>query len=168
MKNTLFTLMILVAMPCLKAQTLDDKSFDFWLGKWDLTWTGPNGTLEKGTNHIHTIMDGKVIQENFEALTGAQKGFKGISISVYTPASKSWHQTWMDNQSSNINLMGASDGDKRIFQTEEVVVNGKKITSRMVFYDITENSFTWDWEQSNDKELTWNLGWRINYKRAQD
>jgi len=168
MKNALLTLLILTSSLGLKAQSLDEHTFDFWLGKWDLTWAGPNGAIEKGTNHIHTILDGKVIQENFEALTGSQKGFKGISISVYNPNSKAWRQTWMDNQSTNINLIGKADRDKKIFQTGEVEINGVKTTSRMAFYNITADSFVWDWEQSNDSGTSWNLVRRINYKRAQD
>lgn len=168
MKNTFLILLILTSNLGLKAQSLDEHTFDFWLGKWNLTWTGPNGAIEKGSNHIHTILDGKVIQENFEALTGSQKGFKGISISVYNSNAKTWRQTWMDNQSANINLMGKTDGDKRIFQTSEFEINGVKTTSRMVFYDITADSFVWDWEQSNDGGNSWSLAWRINYKRAQD
>jgi hypothetical protein len=35
----------------------------------------------------------------------------------------------------------------------------------MVFYDIKKDSFTWDWEGTQDGGETWNLLWRINYTR---
>ena len=35
----------------------------------------------------------------------------------------------------------------------------------MVFYDIGENSLTWDWESSLDGGETWKLQWRIFYIR---
>ena len=145
----------------INAQTIPASQYDFWIGKWDLTWEQPNGNMGKGTNHIHKILDGKVIQENFEATEGQLKGFKGASISVYNPAQKSWRQAWADNQGGYLNFIGEIEGDRKIFKT----VNDEEKISRMVFYDITENSLTWDWEKSTDGGKTWQLSWRIFYKR---
>jgi hypothetical protein len=43
---------------------------------------------------------------------------------------------------------------------------GGTIISRMVFYDISEDSFTWDWESSTDDGDNWTLNWRIEYSRV--
>ena len=149
-----------------KAQTNPETTYDFWIGTWNLTWTGANGQEEKGRNTITKILDGKVIQENFEALEGAQKGYKGKSMSVYNPASKTWYQTWVDNQGANINFTGEVDGERKIFKTATQNRNGQQIISRMVFYNITQNSFMWDWESTADGGKTWKLNWRIRYNRA--
>lgn len=148
------------------AQSNPENSFNFWVGTWDLTWQGANGVTEKGRNVITKVLDGKVIQENFEALEGAQKGYQGMSISVYNPNTKTWHQTWMDNQGGNINFTGEIDGERKIFKTAPQKRNGQEVISRMVFYDITKDAFNWDWESTTDDGKTWNLNWRINYKRV--
>ena len=44
---------------------------------------------------------------------------------------------------------------------------GNEVFQRMVFKDIEDNSFTWDWESSSDIGENWNLQWRINYKRKE-
>jgi hypothetical protein len=49
-------------------QAQDGSEFDFWVGKWDLSWKYGDGSEGKGTNHIMKTLDGKVIQENFEAI----------------------------------------------------------------------------------------------------
>lgn len=139
--------------------------FDFWIGEWDLTWDSNDGNTGKGTNKIIKILDGKVIQENFVATEGSIKGFKGTSISVYNPNSKSWHQAWADSQGGYFNFIGERDGDNKIFKTIPKKQEEKEIILRMVFYDITDNSLTWDWERSEDGGKTWSLRWRINYKR---
>ncbi len=147
----------------------DSSDFDFWLGKWDLTWDAGDGATGKGVNHIHKTLDGTVIQENFEATdAGSITGFKGMSISVFNPNNSSWHQAWADNQGGYFNFIGEIHSDRRIFKAEPRTVEDKVIVLRMVFYDIKEEGFTWDWERSEDGGETWNLRWRIQYKKATD
>ncbi len=143
-------------------------AFDFWVGKWALTWDEGNGSVGKATNNIVKILDDKVIQENFEVLEGAQKGFKGTSISVYNPKTKQWHQAWADNQGSYFDFTGDIEGDKKIFKTRTIEKEGKKITQRMVFYNIQKERMTWDWESSSDGGESWKLLWRINYKKVNE
>lgn len=136
----------------------------FWIGEWALTWDNADGTKGKGTNRIEKILDGKVIQENFQDTNG----FKGTSISVYSPQNKSWHQAWADNQGGYFDLLGSTDGDKRMFQTKMRESGDNKIIQRMVFYEITRDAFKWDWEMSADNGNTWTLQWRIFYGRVKN
>lgn len=140
----------------------DSTLFDFWVGEWNLTWDNADGTKGKGYNKIEKTLDGKVIQENFRDTNG----FKGTSISVYNSRNKTWHQAWADNQGGYFDLLGSSEGDRRIFQTQVKESNGRKIIQRMVFYDIETDSFKWDWESSQDNGQSWTLQWRISYSRV--
>ncbi len=164
MKNLVATFSLYcVAIFNLHAQ--DGTEFDFWVGDWNLTWEYPDGSQGTGTNHIIKTLDGKVLQENFQATdSGAYSGFKGTSISVYNPNSKSWHQAWADNQGGYFNFTGIVENGQRIFQTSGTGTEGKPIL-RMRFYQIQDNSLTWDWERSTDDGQTWELRWRIYYKR---
>ena len=166
-KISCIVLLLVVSQATVRAQDKLENAFDFWVGKWDLTWKGANGKTEKGTNVITKTLDGKVIQENFRAIEGAQKGYKGVSISVFNPNTKVWYQTWMDNQGGNINFTGDFDGEKKIFKTAEQTINGVKTISRMVFHSFRKDGFTWDWESSSDGGATWNINWQINYTKAQ-
>lgn len=157
-------LLLFTTNACAQTSTFTSKDstlFDFWVGKWSLTWQNADGTLGKGENFIEKTLDGKVIQENFRDV----KGFKGTSISVFNPQKLTWHQAWADNAGGFINLMGEVEGEKRIFKTSPRTVNGNTVIARMVFYDIKSDSFIWDWEQSKDGGQSWSLNWRINYQR---
>jgi hypothetical protein len=91
----------------------DPGLFDFWLGRWNLTWKNQNGTEGRGTNLIERVLDGQVIRENFEDV----KGFKGMSLSVLNARTKTWRQAWVDNQGGYIDLEVFVEGDKRGFRT---------------------------------------------------
>lgn len=162
MKQLLIFLMVGFIYSPSDMEEMDGSSFDFWLGDWELSWKDPSGGTGKGTNKIVTILDGKVIQEHFVATEGQYKGMKGTSISVFNPNQKSWHQTWQDNQGGNIVLTGREEDGKKYFETK---MNNEK-QSRMVFYDFTEEGFTWDWESTQDGGKTWNLNWQIFYTKA--
>lgn len=148
------------------AQSDIGKWFDFWVGKWDASWDEGEGNLGRGTNTITKTLDGTVIQEDFVITEGQQKGFKGMSLSVFGATSKQWHQAWADNQGGYYNLIGERNADVRIFKTLARMSDGKEIVQRMVFKEIKSDSFTWDWEKTEDGGRTWKLEWRINYKKA--
>lgn len=169
----LFILIFALSITKVYAQTSTaeiepDKYFDFWLGTWDLTWEDADGSIAYGTNHIERILDGNVIMENFEALSGAYEGFKGKSYSVYNSDLNKWHQTWVDNDGAYLDFSGDFKEDKRIFKREGINPYGDKILQRMIFYNITDSTFTWDWEVSGDNGISWDLRWRIFYRRAKN
>lgn len=141
--------------------------FDFWIGEWDLTWKQDDGTMGEGVNVIHRALDGKVIQENFEAKSGKMAGFTGKSWSVYNPRTGEWKQTWVDNQGSYMVFDGEINGNRRIFKRTVKDSEGNSVIQRMVFHDIEKNSLVWDWEYSNDGGETWDLRWRIFYERSE-
>ena len=167
MRKVIFlSIFVFMTSQTIPAQSESAKWFDFWVGKWNVSWDEGGGKRGSGTNTITKILDGAVIQEDFVVTEGLQKGFKGMSHSVYGATSKQWHQAWVDNQGGYYNLVGERNEDVRIFKTLPRVSEGKEIVQRMVFKDIKVDSFVWDWEKSEDGGKTWKLEWRINYKKA--
>lgn len=139
--------------------------FDFWVGNWNAVWYDSSGTKYSGNNTINKILGGCVIAENFDGNPGVN--FMGKSFSVYNKKKKIWEQTWVDSQGSYMLFTGGMNNDKMILSRE---VNTKKgsVQQRMVFYNITEKSFDWNWEMSLDKGKNWELNWQIHYKRIKD
>ncbi len=169
-KQSFFFVISIILIQSSFAQENEDKSiaietaFDFWIGDWEVHWMNPDSSYTYGHNLIEKTLDGKVIQENF---VDSSSGFKGTSISVYSIADSTWHQSWADNSGGYFEFFGIIEGEKRMFQTKAIMRSGVMTTQRMVFYNISENSFTWDWESTQDDGATWNLAWRIIYERKQ-
>lgn len=91
--------------------------------------------------------------------------FIGKSWSVYNPNKKEWQRTWVDNGGGYIALTGGMVGDSMVLTTQETSTSTGKSESRMVFYKITPQSFVWNWESSSDGGKTWQLEWKIGYRR---
>ncbi len=143
----------------------DSTLFDFWVGDWEASWN-ENGTVKLlGENHLSKEFGGWVIREKFKVNDGASKGFEGGSWTVFDKQKKKWFQTWVDNNGAYMAFEGKLDGEKRIFERNTIDKKGKPVLQRMVFRDITTESFTWDWESSADNGKTWTLSWQILYKR---
>jgi hypothetical protein len=149
------------AQPASEATPALAHRFDFWLGTWQCQWTDDKGDLITGSNTVSLILGGRVIEEQFR---DPSSGFEGMSISILDPRDSSWHQTWVDNAGGHFNFTGAMDGAQPMFISSREV-KGIKLLERMVFRDIQEDAFTWDWEKSIDGGATWTLSWRIHYTR---
>jgi len=166
MKHLLFFLVISFACQTVHAQkgqkpcsAAEAAQFDFWVGEWNLY---TDDTLT-GTNSIYKIMDGCTVQENFE---NPKSHYSGKSWSMYNSQAKSWQQTWVDNQGGYIVLNGKFENGAMTLTTEaRKLPNGKEQVYRMVYHNIAQNSFDWDWESTTDNGATWVSGWHIHYKR---
>jgi hypothetical protein len=146
--------------PCSSSEA---KQFDFWIGKWKAEWENRDGSIAEGINIVSKALGGCVIEENFDGNPGID--FIGKSISVYNPSTKKWQQTWVDNSGGYMVFTGEFKDEKMILEREIVNPEGKKIKQRMVFYNISPDSFDWNWEKSNDEGKSWELSWKIHYSR---
>ncbi len=145
--------------PCAGAEF---KQLDFWLGDWDARWdASPSGPAGHGSNHITRTYGGCVTEEHFEGGPLA-----GHSVSTYFGGSKTWRQTWVDNQGSYIDLEGGPDG-KGNFVLTTLARPGNAKANRMVFADIAPNSFVWHWQATQDGK-NWSDSWVIRYTRKKN
>ncbi len=137
---------------------------DFWLGDWSAEWKNADGTISKGTNHIINLFDdGCVIEENFDGNPGTP--LIGKSFSVYDRKAKEWKQTWVDNGGAYLDFTGEFRDGKMMLSRAAFDKNGSPMMQRMIYYNISKNDFEWNWEISRDNGRTWDLKWKIHYKR---
>lgn len=166
MRQFIAGLLLAAAMqPAISAPTAPADLFDFWVGDWVLTWNKPDGSPVKARNRITKILDGQVIEENFEGDPALPQRLLGRSLSVRDKQGV-WHQAWVDNQGGYLSMTGSVEGGSRYFSTAFQQAGEQSKGQRMRFYDIKPDSFMWDWEGSSDGGRTWTLIWRIQYQRV--
>jgi hypothetical protein len=145
------------ARPCAAPEF---QQFAFWIGEWDLTWD-----KGRGTNSIRWALDGCVLHEHFREIEGEGPPLEGWSVSAYSPTLEKWQQTWVDNQANYLDFQGGVEDGRMVLSRRARGPDGKEFLQRMVWYDIRNDSLSWNWERSEDEGKSWKTVWRIEYKR---
>jgi hypothetical protein len=147
-----------------KCNPSDSNEFDFWLGEWDLTWPGQHQDEKlHGSNTVRRVLNGCVIHEQFDG--GTATPLRGISLTTYNSKLKEWQQTWVDNEATYLDFAGGLRKGEMVLERETKSSDGSSLRQRMVYKNITGDSFDWSWEQSKDGGNTWLVIWPIHYSR---
>lgn len=146
-------------------------------GEWDCTIEAllPNGTWVQGGNAKWVwkyILDGFAVQDLWyqkwidlpASLASINHDFAGTNIRMYLPAEKKWECVWFANATNTTSRFQAESSNEKIVMTGET----KQGLTRITFYDITEDSFDWKSEQSQDDGETWTETLRIHGTRIAD
>ncbi|MGI8666288.1 MAG: hypothetical protein ACR2N4_09695 [Jatrophihabitans sp.] len=137
---------------------LGPNALDFWIGDWTVSWPGGHGR-----NTISRILDGQVIEEVFES-HGEDGSLPGRSHSVLDTADGRWRQTWVDSSGSYLDFVGIEVAGRISFQRSHLL-DGATVWQRMVWLDVSAESFRWQWQRSTDHGATWSLVWPLDYRR---
>ncbi len=160
-----------VAEPIAKAcSAAEYRQLDFWVGDWTVkvharaTPTSDRWADSVGTQHIHPVLSGCAVQENFSS--EAPNQFAGKSFSTYAAPQKKWRQTWVDDGGGYIALTGNPEaGSAMTLYDESRMVEGKEIQMRMVYSAVTPTSLHWEWQRTDDNWATNAMMMAIDYTR---
>jgi len=128
--------------PCDKREC---HQFDFWIGDWNVF--NAKGELA-GTNKVERILGGCVIQENWSGTRGSE----GKSFNMYSPADSMWHQTWVDNEGSRLDLEGGFEDGRMVLAGDSRTPNGGSIHNRITWEKLADGRVQQHWEVSPDGE----------------
>jgi hypothetical protein len=147
--------------PCQEPQ---QKQLDFWVGEWALTWPGQSGAPQgHGSNSIKRVLDSCVVEESFSGEDSMH--LRGRSVSIFDATSGTWKQTWVDNEGGYLDFSGGMKDGQMSFWREAKQANGSTSMQRMIWKNVTADSFDWSWENSKDGGKTWQVVWPIRYQR---
>ena len=137
---------------------LGPDALDFWIGDWTVSW--PGGT---GTNQIRRILEDRVIEEVFEC-HGEDGSLYGRSHSVLDSADGRWKQTWVDSSGAYLDFVGIVVDGRISFQRR--ALDSRNVLQRMVWLDVHDDHFRWEWQRSVDDGVTWEVSWPLQYQRV--
>jgi len=135
------------------------KTFDFWVGEWDVY--GLNGT-KVGESSIQKILNNGVILENWSG----SSGYAGKSFNHYHIESGQWIQYWVDQGSGRIYFEGNFDATQNamIFY-EKLKIDQEKPDRRLTFFHISKDSVRQYSQLSTDGGERWNVEYDFMYVR---
>jgi len=131
--------------------------FDFWIGEWDVTAGGNTA----GSNSIQPILDGCVIQETWKGASGGA----GSSFNFYNPQTKKWHQYWVWQNGTVLDMSGDYADGKMILSGESKNPKGETVTNRVTWYDNEDGTVRQHWEVSKDRGKSWTTAFDGHYKK---
>lgn len=140
------------------------RQLDFWVGHWDAMWLDAEGNELHGTNNITRELDGCMIFEQFDGNPGGP--LLGRSMSMYVGRLGVWKQVWMDNSGAYLPFTGGPEGDRFVLVMDRPTEQAPHL--RMVWENISEDSFDWRWQASQDAGETWADQWHIMYTRMEE
>ncbi|MES2104304.1 MAG: hypothetical protein V4634_09810 [Pseudomonadota bacterium] len=148
------------AEPVKPCNSQEYRQFDFWLGQWDVFL--PDGKTA-GASVIQSFADGCALLENWSG-TG---GFTGKSINIYDITDKQWHQSWVDNSGSRLNLDGKFADGKMVLWTDAPNPNkaGGILRQQITWTKNADGSVRQLWETSEDAGKTWVTAFDGKYVR---
>ena len=141
-----------------RCDTPEHRQFDFWVGDWNVT--GPRGKLV-GTNLVTLEEDGCVVHEHWAGSGGST----GQSFNFYDRTDGKWHQIWVDNGGSWLNLAGSYVDEKMVLQGVNAGPAGKPQLQRITFTRDADGSVHQVWDTSDDEGKTWQVAFDGLYRK---
>lgn len=139
------------------------------IGSWSITstWYDPDGTERSrpGEWHFERILGGLGVQDVLFS-TGAAAHEYGTTVRTYDPAEDVWHVVWMQPGGGEFVAQKARGAGRDIVQEGRPLNESGGRAQRWRFIDITESSFTWLGESSDDGQ-EWRLDQRLDGRRVQ-
>ncbi|MCV3208451.1 hypothetical protein OHD62_27815 [Mesorhizobium sp. YC-39] len=146
-----------------------------FVGAWtfDATRHLEDGTVLTGRGEVHFgwVLEGKAIQDVWilparDAGPSPSLGtwtFYGTTLRVYDPSVNAWHIFWSDPRNQYYSRqLGRAEGDTIVQQGAD----GTGASVRWSFLGITENTFRWLGERSQDDGVTWRLEVEFRARRV--
>jgi len=173
MRAILTLLLVLIAAPVFAT---DDRNrdFDFEFGAWTAhisRLVAPlSGSTEwvdyTGTSVVKPLWGGRA--NIGELLVAGPSGqIEGMSLRVFDPASGQWRIHWTNARDGMVGeamVGGFSEGRGLFYNTEEF--QGRPVTVRFIFSDITKSSFGLEQAFSIDDGETWEPNWIARFERG--
>ena len=125
------------------------RSFDFWLGEWDVSAKGKAA----GFSQITIDQDSCLIVENWSSATS---DYKGTSYNFYDKKNKLWHQTWVDNKGGNLKLKGVFDNGRMVLMDEPKLNPKNQLQiNKITWSPNADGSVRQHWEVTVDLGISW-------------
>ena len=126
------------------------RQFDFWIGQWSVISDGQPA----GTNSIHLIHGGCALQENWQG--SGEGGISGTSFNIYDQATGRWHQTWVDDSGTLLQLDGGLIDGVMVLSGQRPARDGTGMTQHRISWTPNpDGSVRQLWEASKDEGGSW-------------
>jgi hypothetical protein len=152
----------------LKAAVDPERGFDFLEGEWDALCRVPTaeGWVEApGRLTAERALGGRVFVERFEGLYHGGR-VEGLGLRAFNRETEEWEHTWTDTLApAPFHVWKGRFEKGRSDLYAEWTEAGAPIRSRLSWSDVTADSAHWESARSRDGGKTWEVHWRIDFRK---
>lgn len=134
------------------------RGFDFWIGDWNVL--NAKGQ-QVGTNSIHPVDGGCVVQERWTDALGGTGG----SMNYFDAATGKLTQVWVDAQGNSLRMTGEAANGSVVVSGDSVARDGTKTLTRMTLTPLPDGRVRQYFETSADAGTTWTPSFEGFYVR---
>mgnify|MGYP000276724671 CR=1 FL=1 len=135
------------------------RQFDFWVGEWQVS-NKQNSDVSQ--SKISLINNGCGILEEYTTTTG----YQGKSLNIYDATTLQWHQTWIDNGGTLLQLDGKFEQGKMTLSGVTHDSNGKEVLNKIMWTPNADGTVRQQWLVSNDQGKKWQSIFDGMYKKV--
>jgi len=146
--------------------------WDAMIGDWRTSWEslGPDGEISGSGEtewNWRWALDGFAVQDMWISPArdaDAPNGrLFGTNLRIYNGQTGLWEMAWANNRESKVDTYSATSDGERIVMSPDENPDGERI----IFYNMTGETFDWVSETSADGGETWRPTFRIHGVRAE-
>ena len=145
--------------------------FDFLVGEWKV---GHRRLKERlagseewdeftGTSRCWRVFGGAA---NVDEIVAPERGLAGMSVRLYEPAERKWRIHWADARTGRLDagVIGRFTDGVGSFYGEDTH-DGRSVTVRYLWSEMTGASARWEQAFSADDGRTWETNWIMTFAR---
>lgn len=138
--------------------------FNFMLGEWDadIRRYAPDGTMTadaKGAWSVRSSFGGRVIEDQLTQFDAdGKEETAAFSLRTYCEETQRWEMVYFwaaQPASSLLVFVGNRVGDEMHLNLQQSGPNGLVTMAHIRFFDISDDSFSWENNTSIDNGVTW-------------
>lgn len=141
----------------------NERDFDFTLGEWDadVTRYDPDGSVAlkaAGRWSARASFGGKVIEDHFVQQVDGVDAAAAFTLRTFCEETGRWEMVylWAGQPATGVlAFVGRRVDDEMHLNLQALGPDGQVVLSRIRFFDITSESFSWENRTSVDNGATW-------------
>ncbi|MGN6392732.1 MAG: hypothetical protein ACTHM9_10860 [Gemmatimonadales bacterium] len=138
-------------------QGAEYRQLDFWVGDWDVTSHGHPA----GKNLVTSEETGCLVHEHW---TGSE-GDTGQSFNFYDRGDRQWHQVWVSNSGTVLDLAGTYADGTLTYRGQSRRPDGTTLEHRLSFHANPDGTVHQLWQTSSDGGATWSEAFEGLYRK---
>lgn len=151
----------------------NERDFDFTLGEWDadVTRYDPDGSVAlqaEGRWSARASFGGKVIEDHFVQRVDGVDNAAAFTLRTYCEETGRWEMVylWAGQPATGVlAFVGARVDGEMHLTLQALGPDGRVVLSRIRFFDVTSESFSWENRMSVDNGATWFRGISLKLRR---